>query len=259
MKALFIASQNPKTRAWSPIGKLTRTEDGYRFAYTQGIVDLTNFTPFGRMQDVTVPYLSRELFPVFANRVLPKSRPEHAEYLSWLGLSMVDHDELDELSRSGGVRATDQFELIPCPSATSEGYFEEFFFCRGLSHLPQAAQDRAIQLQAGERLAVLKDVQNDWDMHALALRTEDPVSLLGYVPSYFAKDFSQLMVRDVRALDVTVEKVNAGAPLQYRLLCRVRAPWPEGFSPCADERFLELPGSPLSARIAKDLQANDRK
>jgi hypothetical protein len=254
MKALFIASQDPKTRIWAPIGKLTRTDEGYRFAYTKGIVDFPNFALLGRMSDVTVPYFSKELFPIFANRVLPKSRPEHAEYLSWLGLSPSAHDELDELSRTGGIRATDHFELIPCPCETQQGMFEEFFFCRGLSHLPIATQERTSQLEVGERLLVLRDVQNDWDAQALALRTEEPVSVLGYVPAYFTKDFSELMgAGGARSLEVTVEKVNPNAPLQYRLLCRVRAPWPTGFSPCADERFQELPGSSISASVAKSI------
>lgn len=252
MKALFIASQNPETRAWAPIGKLTRTADGYRFAYTKGIFDFPNFTPFGRMSDVTVPYLSKELFPLFANRVLARNRPEHAEYLSWLGLSSDGHDELEELSRTGGLRATDNLELIPCPSPLEDGFYEEFFFCRGLSHLPLATQARANELKGGERLFIMRDVQNAWDADALALRTDDPVSLIGYAPAYFAKDFSELLKGEGSASAVvTVEKVNPNAPLQYRVLCRLRAPWPVDFSPCSEERFREVPGSDISANIQK--------
>jgi hypothetical protein len=34
-----------------------------------------------------------------------------------------------------------------------------------------------------------------------------------------------------------VEAVNLDAPLQQRLLCRMIAAWPEGFTPCAGEQF----------------------
>lgn len=253
MKALFIASQNTATRAWTPIGKLTRTAEGYRFAYTKGILNLPNFTPFGRMSDVTVPYFSKELFPLFANRVLAKNRPEHVEYLNWLGLSSGDHDELEELSRTGGLRATDNLELIPCPSPSGDGFYEEFFFCRGLSHLPEATQVRANDLKGGERLFIMRDVQNAWDENALALRTDDPVSLVGYAPAYFAKDFSELLKGDGSTSSVvTVEKVNPNAPLQYRVLCRLRAPWPDNFSPCSEERFREVRGCDISADVQKN-------
>ncbi|MGN2246942.1 HIRAN domain-containing protein [Frateuria sp. GZRR35] len=254
MKALFVASQNPDTRAWTPVGKLTRTSDGYRFAYTKGILDFPNFTPFGRMSDVTVPYLSKELFPLFANRILAKNRPEHSEYLGWLGLSATKHDELEELSRTGGLRATDSLELIPCPAPSPDGFYEEFFFCRGLSHLPAATQSRANELVRGERLYILRDIQNGWDSDALALRTDDPVSLVGYAPAYFARDFSELLRRQgPNSAVVTVEKVSPSAPLQYRLLCRLRAPWPEGFSPCSEERFKEIAGSDISDVVSKSL------
>jgi hypothetical protein len=254
MNALFVAAQNADTKVWAPVGKLTKTADGYRFVYTKGILDFPNFSPFGRMVDVTVPYFSEQLFPLFANRVLARNRPEHAEYLKWLGLPPGEHDAFDELSRTGGLRATDNLELIPCPSPTEDGFYEEFFFCRGLSHLPPSTQVRANELQHGERLYVMRDVQNQWDAAALAFRTGDPVSLVGYAPAYFARDFSELLV-DERANDtvVTVEKVNLNAPLQYRVLCRLRAPWPAGFLPCSEARFQELPGTDISADIREKL------
>src|SRR5690242_9947223 len=115
MKALFLAQQDPETRHWSPVGRLTLDDSGYKFVYTKGVKDITHFAPFGRMSDLDRPYVSKALFPIFTNRLLPKSRPEYSEYLTWLGLTEQSHTVLVELERTSGVRATDNFELIPMP------------------------------------------------------------------------------------------------------------------------------------------------
>lgn len=246
MKAIFVAHQDPRTRHWAPVGKLTRTSDGYRFAYTKGVRDFEGFVPFGRMS-LGQAYVSKELFPLFANRILPKNRPEHSEYLSWLGLSPDAHDDLEELSRTGGLRATDSLELIPCPAPQADGFYEEYFFSRGLSHAAPESRARAEGLTVGERLYLMRDVQNTRDPAALALRTADPISMVGYAPAYFAKDFSSLLANDVDEARVTVARVNPRAPAQYRVLCKFRARWPVNFSPCHDEAFQELEESDLHA------------
>jgi len=99
MKALFIAWQDPMLRTWAPVGRLTRKNGKYHFVYTQGALSLPNFTPFGRMTELDAEYVSVELFPLFANRVLPTNRPEYRDYMGWLGLSESGHDALDELGR----------------------------------------------------------------------------------------------------------------------------------------------------------------
>jgi hypothetical protein len=244
MKALFVAYQDPRTRQWAPVGKLTRTAEGYRFAYTNGAKQFSEFVPFGRMTDVCSTYHSTELFPLFSNRILPKNRPEYREYLGWLGLSDTAHDELEELSRTGGLRVTDSLELIPCPERTAIGTYEAYFFCRGIRHATPEARARADELSAGERLFLMRDLQNQHDPAALAIRTKDPVSVIGYTPRYFAKDFAALLNASVSdEVRVTVEQANLTAPAQYRLLCRITAPWPATFSPCDDVAFQEISSS----------------
>jgi hypothetical protein len=46
---------------------------------------------------------------------------------------------------------------------------------------------------------------------------------------------------DVDRINLSVERVNRDAPLQNRLLCRMRACWPDGFLPCSGEEFLPIP------------------
>ena len=235
MKALFVAYQDALSRTWTPVARLTHDGKYYHFAYTDGAKKMPNFVPFGRMVKLDADYVSEKIFPLFANRLLPKSRPEYNEYLSWLGLSEVSHDALEELARTGGLRATDTLELIPCPEPTSSNQYEVYFFCRGLRHLPPETEVRSLTLNKGDQLYLMQDIQNSSDEMALILRTGGPVTLMGYVPRYYSAEFSRLIsIVGGKAVEVIVEKVNPDAPIQYRVLCKLTAPWPAQFQPCED-------------------------
>jgi len=238
MKSLFVAWQDSESRQWAPVGRLRREDNRYHFVYTHGAESMKNFTPFGRMKDLYAEYVSEELFPLFKNRILAKSRPEYEQYMSWLGLSHVHPDSLDELARTGGLRATDSLELFPCPQPTEDRRYEVFFFSQGMRHLHAENSLRACELQVGERLFAMPDPQNQFDDKALMLRTGDPITLVGYAPRYFSAEFNQLMGSlGADKVKVSVEKVNVNAPLQYRVLCKISAPWPVNFQPCQESDF----------------------
>ncbi|MCY4420882.1 MAG: HIRAN domain-containing protein [Gammaproteobacteria bacterium] len=196
---------------------------------------------FGRMRDLYKVYQSEELFPMLSSRVLAKNRPEYKKYLEWLGLSEARYDVLDELARTGGLRATDSLELFPCPEPTAGQRYEVYFFCRGLRHLHEENQKRARQMESGERLYLMQDLQNTHDKKALLLRTKNPVSIVGYAPRYYSAEFTQLISStDPDQVRVTVERVNRDAPVQYQILCKLVSPWPANFLPCADKEFEAL-------------------
>ncbi len=241
MKALFIAWQDSKTRSWAPVGRLTRESGVYRFVYTRGAEEQPGFRPFGRMHDLHKVYQSEELFPIFANRILAKNRPEYQDYLKWLGLSAAQNDALEELARTGGVRATDSLEVFPCPEPTENKNYEVYFFCRGLRHQHKENQERAQKLKKGEQLFLMQDLQNQHDKMALLLRTESPITVVGYAPCYYSAEFTQLIkTNGPDKVKVIVERVNLDAPEQYRILCRLTSPWPVNFTPCAKESFKAL-------------------
>ena len=241
MKALFVAWQDSERREWTPVGRLTLEDGSYRFVYTQGAKKLKEFKPVGVMQDLYKMYKSDELFPIFANRVLAKNRPEYNDYLQWLGLAESSYSALEELARTGGLRATDSLELFPCPRPTSDNYYEVYFFCRGIRHLHPENEMRACELRPGEDLYLMQDLQNSYDVTALLMRTNDPITLAGYAPRYYSADFTKLIaVLGPNKVRVTVEKVNLKAPIQYRVLCKLSSPWPKDFSPCSTDEFLPL-------------------
>ena len=87
----------------------------------------------------------------------------------------------------------------------------------------------------------MQDLQNPHDDMALLMRTCDPITLVGYTPRYYSAELTQLIKSTgPDQVKVTVEQVNPEAPIQYRLLCRLVAPWPANLSPCTEKEFAAL-------------------
>lgn len=246
MNALLVASRSadPNEGAWSPIGRLEFNGGTYRFVYTNGAKTMPGFTPFSGMEDLEEIYESDELFPLFVNRLLPKARPEFEAFLQWSGFDPANPpDPIAVLGVTEGIRETDMIELFPCPVPDEQGCYLNKFFLHGLRHMPEAAKERVRTLEEDELLYPMLDPCDPADSHAVALRTvRDDRLMLGYVPRYLAQDVWKLF-RDCApdSIQVFAHRVNRDAPLQHRLLCRMRACWPEGFQPCSGEDFKPIP------------------
>jgi hypothetical protein len=242
MKTLFLAWQHPQTRSWYPVGKLIHDGRLYTFVYTKGAKVCPDFYPFGRMTDLKAVYRSEALFPLFANRLLPKSRPEYQDYLKWLNVDEEHDSPIATLSRSGGMRGTDSLEVFPEPEPTRDGHYEFVFLSHGLRHLPQLALDRVNQFQQGEQLSLCADLQNEKDPDALSIRTKPPIAFVGFCPRYLVSDFRALLEANGPSnVRLSVERVNPDAPLQLRLLCRLSTKWPTNFRPFSDDSFTPIP------------------
>lgn len=249
MTILYVYWQAPETRRWYPVGVLSRSNSGYHFAYTVGAekAQPSGFIPFGRMNDFHRVYESEELFPIFANRILARSRPEYGQFLDWIGLNGETDDPLVLLERTGGSRATDSLQLYRKPERTEAGRFDLAFFSHGISHLPKEAIHAVAGLQQGAALYPLLDSFNRFDPNAIALRTDDPAWIVGYVPRFFAPDVRECIAKAApESVSFDVLRVNADAPLQMRLLCRFRSDWPEHFMPCSGPEYQVL--EPTSER-----------
>ena len=86
MKVLYLAWQDPDSREWLTVGKLSFDQEIFRFVYTKGAKRSKNFIPFGSMRDLHEVYNSQDLFPLFANRLISKKRQEYQDFLRWLDL-----------------------------------------------------------------------------------------------------------------------------------------------------------------------------
>lgn len=244
VKKLYVAWQDPQNRSWCPVGILTIDDDNiHRFVYTKGAQRSNHFVPFGGMKDFDVVYESEELFPQFSNRLLSNSRPEYRKYLEWLDVKEDDDNPLGMLAITEGLRGTDTLEVFKYPTPNSRGEYEVLFLCHGLRYMSKRVIARVNGLNKGEKLFLVLDAQNEYDPEAIALRTDDPVEMVGYCPRYLSPDFHKLL-KENRAIDVkvSVEKVNVDAPLNLRLICRVTAPWPKNkkFEPCSKDVFTPI-------------------
>jgi hypothetical protein len=232
---LFVTWRSPKTHSIIPVGRLIYRDDKlYEFAYInkaqaavhQGFMPFLDFPYLGQF------YLSHQLFPLFANRVLPVNRPEFREYIRGLGLSHENGDPMHILARTGGRRETDQIEMFPLPLPDPQtGAFATHCLIRGIRYMPQPVVDERIAvLRPHEPLLLLWDAQNTLDPTALAVRTLDCV-LLGYLPAYLNREMWELL-SSCPQCQVHVERVNPPpAGVHHRLLCRVDGCWPEGYIP----------------------------
>ena len=72
-------------------------------------------------------------FPLFKNRLLPKSRPEHRVCLEWSGFDPDDPPEpLMLLGRTEGRKQTDSVEIFPQPIPDGRGCYVNCFFAHGV-------------------------------------------------------------------------------------------------------------------------------
>lgn len=238
----------PDVTGWRPVGRLEHDGGLFRFWYTRG-AQKPGFRPFAQMERLDEVYESDELFPLFANRLLSKSRPEYEAYLRWSGFD-ADHspDPILILGVTEGIRQTDAVEVFPCPVPDADGCYLNKFFLHGIRWMPGATIERIGKLVENERLKLMLDLQNEYDSQAVAVRTEMDRTHIGYVPRYFANDVWQLVQRcEVDFIKLVVERVNHDAPLQNRLLCRLNACWPDDFKPCVGEDFEPIPAGARAA------------
>src|ERR1700722_14600602 len=116
---LFVSWRSPQTRLIYPVGRLTfdAATHRYEFRYIRSALKATQdgFPPFPEFPKLDAVYGAMQIFPLFANRVMPVSRPGYRSFLEALGLSADTAHPMTILSRTGGRRETDQIELFPLP------------------------------------------------------------------------------------------------------------------------------------------------
>src|SRR5665213_2277786 len=138
MSKLFVASRSsePNNRGWTPIGRLEFDHGTYRFVYTKGAKMAEGFTPFIGMENLEEIHESAELFPVFVNRLLSKSRPEYEAFLQWSGFDPANPpDPISILGVTEGIRQTDSIEVFPYPVPDENGCYLNKFFLHGLRNI----------------------------------------------------------------------------------------------------------------------------
>lgn len=230
-RTLFLAWQDPEERRWFTVGRLDHTGQRYIFRYTKEAerAKERGFSPIVSFPSLRETYTSNEIFPLFANQVLPRSRPEFDDYIEWLSIPKDEADPVAMLSRAGD-QVANTLEIFPYPDRGPDGAFTIHFFVRGLRYQAPCSIERVKTLEPGEDLLIMPDVQNPHDSDACMLRTAEKhkqdMHLLGYLPRYIAKEFGQLSKEQLACSKVEVVRVNPSpAPMHFRVLCRLTMEW----------------------------------
>jgi len=247
---LFVSWRSPRTRSIHPVGRLASdaASHQYEFQYVRSVHKAIEdgFTAFPEFPKLDAVYRAVELFPLFANRVMPVSRPGYPSFLEALGLSPDTANPMTILARTGGRRETDQVELFPLPALDTDGCYVTHCLLRSLRYMPRpATEERVAKLVPGEQMYLMPDPQNPVDPRAVAVRTTDNF-MIGYIPSYLTTDL-RLLKDDCRDLKLYVGRINPPpAEAHHRLLCRVVSCWPPGFRPFDTDAFQPITSRPQS-------------
>ncbi len=220
-RRLFLIWQNPDTRQFIRVGKLSELVDGrYVFEYTGG-ADADGFHPLVQFPDVSKSYVSDALPAFFVNRLMSKKRPSYREYLSAIGIDAPELETpMELLARTGGPRATDTFHLVADLAADENGSVVSRFLASGVRHIP-GSTDALRRIRPGERLELRSDTDNPVNSRAQLVCAASG-DALGYVPDWLLPDLEDLRNRS-HAWSITAEQVTPDEHPHLRLLCRVEA------------------------------------
>lgn len=243
-RILFVAWQDPRTRAIYPVARIAELPDrvGLEFVYVGGVQDAlrAGFAPFPGMRQLEASYFAESVasFPLLANRLMPESRPDFEDYVRRLGLEGVP-EPLALLARSEARKATDSLELFAPPefdSATGEWAYSTFL--RGVRHV-QGSEAAIGELRAGSALKIERDTENTWDGRALRVVTLGG-SHIGWVPGALLDDLHQVLSGGHGIL-IRVNRVNLPpAPVSQRVLLELRAPDGHEFVPMSGATYQPL-------------------
>jgi hypothetical protein len=241
-RRLYVSWRDPSSGSISPIGVLARRQDvdgdRYSFAYLKVAETLPGFIPLPGLPNLHRRYESPRLFSVFANRVMARSRPEYDALATRVHLS-AEADPFEVMARSGGRRATDRIEVFSPPQRSASGGSTCLFFARGIPHI-DGAVEAVDGLHPGDELLLVDEPTNGSNLRAVLLHAQDECPV-GYAPDYLVDHIHELRQLNGHDPRVVVEHVNdrTSAP-HLRLLCRLSAPWPEGYQPFSDAQFQPL-------------------
>jgi hypothetical protein len=242
MSTLYLAWKQPDHRWW-PVGRLSREESDYVFTYTRGArsAEEVGFRPLSSFPDFEQVYVSKQLFPMFRNRLPPQSRPDYEDFIEWLDLERGEVDPLVVLARSGGERETDMFEVFPIPERNADGRYGPTFFVHGLRHRGPSAEEEVRRLRPGDILALESEPENPHDPRALRIHRIHTLVRgvqIGFLPRYLCQDVHALLSAAGERAQVRVQRVNPPpTPAQFRVLCSLDSAWPQGFRPLAGPDF----------------------
>ena len=228
---LAVTWQHPGTRRTTAVGLLTHVDSAYRFCYLRSAGAVEGFQPFLGFPDLERRYEAPALFPLFAQRVMRRSRPDFARHRRALRLE-EDASDWSILGRSQGKREGDGMCVFPEPNVDEAGVTSSTFFVIGLSDRMRQdprVEPALLRLAVGDRLRLLDDRTTVEDARAL-LVVEGTGVALAWLPGPLLSHLDT--ISSSGAPELTVVGTNgADVPPACRLLVMLRGLAPVGYRP----------------------------
>ncbi len=236
---LYVTWRHPEGRI-HPVGLLTQWvsngSESYRFVYLKDSESVDGFTYLPGLPNLHRVYESPKLFPVFRNRQMSRRRPDYRTFVSKLGLG-IDRHPFEVMARNEGRKLTDRIEVFAPPNRTDDAKLTTSFFARGIRHV-EGASEAVEAMLPGDLLTLVDDLENEMNPRAIRVATPEHKPV-GWVPEYLLNTVHELRERAAESvISITAEHVNPPdvAP-SMRLICRLTAPWPDGYVPLSGPEF----------------------
>ncbi len=229
---LIVTWQHPQSRAHEAVGVLDCRDDAHEFRYLRRALTVDGFQPFLGFAELDRAYRSRQLFPLFSQRVMRESRPDYRRHLDALYLPH-DAKAWQVLERSQGQREGDEIRVFLEPSIGVDGWSENTFLVHGVRHRlmqdPSGVERALSALRQGEVLQIVPEPDNPADSRAVLVSAISGTAL-GWVPTVLLDWVAVLLgASDVDARVVHVN--NHDGPPGYRLLVRLAGTVPHDWRP----------------------------
>lgn len=208
---LFLGWQDYQSDLWLPVAKMTWAPDLSRYClrYTKGMERAIEISPIEKSSFITHPdrlyqsHVTENESLKFKSR-MPLSRTRYVpQQQQWLGLPEDPIDPIAYVSRSGGRRYQDSYDVFPEIKPDSQGNYHFHFLPLDISKLEPDCYEYLLQLAPGHQLEVTDG------------RLDDGRFQLGRLPGYLLE-----MARTCPwAIQIEVARVNPKAPQFHSLLC----------------------------------------
>lgn len=190
---LHLIWQSETTRRQHIVGVLTKN-GCYEFSYKYPDVDdaiSEGFSPLISFPETNLTYVSSEMFPVFLSRLPDKKRPDIEGILNLYGLE--NYDAFNLLKASGAKLPIDNLYFIDPILDLDKPFSRDFFVAGSRYYLGCNGTDccNSFAVTVGSEVALIPEPSNLKDPNAIQVCLND--LLLGYVPRFYSREFSQLI------------------------------------------------------------------
>lgn len=215
-RSFLVTRQDRESRRYVRLGVLSEHGDGWTFRYFSEVERDPAVPRLPGFPDAAVVAESPFLFPLFAQRVISRRRPDRARILETLGLGETA-TAFEILARNGGRRQGDTIELIQMPTPHPGGGEVLEFLVHGVRHRSDQEQRAIDGLSIGEELLIVPEPSNLVDPGARLVTTREGANV-GWVPGPLLP-----LLERAGAVSADVAHANRiGTNPHLRLLVRLR-------------------------------------